>query len=446
MKRFIAFLLTTALLLCTMSACSEDPAALIAKGDEAFAQNKLDEALNFYKQAGTEGDAKEKEVLMIQVRKNLAKESSYSFTYEEGDNLKKALEYLEENAKYSFETEEDRYAFLLDCLDQYLDDLRSEDADRYLARAHRWMYAAEYSAPKDSPALETFHQNQEAALNDANFAAGYQKMISNFAVHGYDIRSALADAQWYWDECTSGPGYECNNAIEKILTGTDYQAGLDVLAENITDAEVMAAIYRGLKAEISFENLDELFAFDALCREMAPEQESGKSLTESYSEIGTTPGKEFNLGNGHMDESVSVSLEELQAACGTKPDGRILFIHRPNGYEDFADLYLPLMNLLPSEYYPDSLESVEYVFWISCETIETGNTFGTTTKELREDTTVTVYDAKTGEILYQATEQGPTTMVMSYYGETPPSVYSHGAPYVGGMIKEALAVIEIAVS
>ena len=55
--------------------------------------------------------------------------------------------------------------------------------------------------------------------------------------------------------------------------------------------------------------------------------------------------------------------------------------------------------------------------------------------------TPTIYEVLTGEELYTATENGPTSMIMSYSGKQP-MYYSAGAPYIRGLLEEAYNIIE----
>ena len=444
MKKVMSILLVISMALCLLTACSPDPEELIAKGDAAFNTNNLDEALDYYKQAGDAGDAKEKEVLMIMVR-NILKETSYSsVSNQKTVKLEKADKRLQEKAKNTFKTEAERYAFLSECVAAYIEGICTEPTSQSLFEAQGWVSALKSKAPKDTPDLEAFLAEQEAFLNEKYFEVGYQLLV-DAQQKSYDkLNDEVYNAMFYWQNCTAGPGYECTMAMRSFIDEMNYEDSIPVLSKYIPDAEILKATCDALKADVKFRTVDDVFAFSRLYRAGISAEDSGLSLTEAFSVINHNSA-DYKFGNSPKYGGVAVTSEELQASCGKNPAGGILFLHKPGKHDPAMELSMTLMDLLPASYYPDSLETVEYVVLLSCETVTTGNTFGSGTKELREDTTLTVYDVKTGKVLYEETKLGPTTMMMSYSGSTPPSVYSHGAPHMGDLIKEAVAVIENAV-
>lgn len=431
MKRKTPLLLIAIILLIVLKTCSGElfmsSEKLIAKGDEALANNDLDKALSYYNQAGPEGDEKEKEVLERKVNSILNKTSNV-LSNQENKNVKEALKFLEEEAKYTFE-EEERHLFLLECVQQRIERILTEADSGAIHDAENLLEAVESVLPAETPGLKSY-------LNEIYFSLGY-KRLENEVSDPYEYSSVIGDALWYWSRCTDGPGYECTQAINQTIPQQNYEEGFAVLTEHITDTDVLVLICNELRENISYTTVSELFAFEAAYYSMFPREEADPSLIESFTGLNN-----LRLGNDHQTESVILSATELQAACGLNPDGRILFLHKPDEYDDSIGLYLPLMDLLPNTYYPDSLESVEYVVFMSCDSVMTGATFENGTEEMREDTTVTLYDTKTGEILYQATKEGPTSFIMTYYGDTPPSVYSAGAPYIESLVLEAIAEIE----
>ena len=442
MKRVMAVLLTISMVLCLLTACSPSPEEMIAKGDAAFKTNNLDEALDCYKQAGEAGDAKEKEILMIMVRNILKEEKRYSIGNTEGVKLGEADKLLQEKAKYSFKTEADRYAFLIECVDAYIEGVCSEPTTHALYEAEDWISAVKSKAPKETPNLDAFVTEKEAFLNEQYFTLGYNQ-LTDARQKGYDkLKDEVYDAKNSWENCTEGPGRECVEAMESFMFGMNYKDAIPVLGKHIPDAQILKAVCDVLKENISFGSVDDVFAYTELYRASISDEGFDMSLTEAFSQIGHNSGNDYKFGNSPKYGSIQVTQEELQASCGKNPEGGIIFLHKPSKYDPTVELNLNLLDLLPTAYYPRSLETVEYVVLLSCETVSTGNTFGSSTKELREDTTLTLYDAKTGQVLFEETKQGPTTMMMSYSGSTPPSVYSHGAPYMGDLIQEAVAVIE----
>ena len=429
MRKYIAAVLAAVMLMGILAGCSAEmfmsSEDLIAKGDEALANNDLTEALNYYKQAGPEGDEKEKEVLGRKVMVILSKRNMMTGSNGYVYILEDALEFLEDEAEYTF-SEEERYAFLLECAKQKMEGFYEE---RSHSDAGKFLSALSKKIPADTPGLEEF-------VNEAYFKLGYDSLVYDVTEAEYST-SVLHDALWQWQNCTAGPGYECYNALEKLIPQKKYQEGFSVLAQYIPEVEILDAICSELKGNLTFNTASELFAFDAAYYEMSPRTDSALSLTESYFNM-----EDVRLGNDYGFDTTILSLSELEGSCGKSPDGRILFLHKPNDYDDTVGLYLPLMNLLPNDYYPNSLESVEYVVWVECDSVMTGATFTGGTEEMREDVTIRVYDTKTGEVLHEAFHEGPTHFTFSYYGDEPPAVYSAGAPTINSDILEAVAAIE----
>lgn len=430
MKKYIAAVLAVVMLLGMLAGCSAElymsSEQLIAKGDEALANNNLTEALSYYKQAGPEADEKEREVLrrkiMVILNSTNVMSGSNGYVY----ILEDALEFLEDEAEYTF-SEEERYAFLLECamgrMEGFIEERSYSDAGKFLS-------ALSKKIPADTPGLEDF-------VNESYFKLGYNSLVYEVFEAQYTT-SVIHTALWDWQNCTAGPGYECYNAIEKLIPQKKYQEGFAVLAQYIPEVEILNAICNELKGNLTFQTVSDLFAFEAAYYEMFPRADSPLSLTESFYNM----EEDVKLGNAYGFDTTILNLSELQESCGKSPEGRILFLHKPYSYEDTVGLYLPLMNLLPNQYYPTSLESVEYVVWVECDSVMTGATFTGGTEEMREDITIRVYDTKTGGVIYEGFHEGPTDYMMTYYGDEPPEVYSAGAPTINTEIREAVAAIE----
>ena len=429
MKRTLSLLMAVMMLLCTLTACSPEmfmsSEQLIAKGDEALANNDLDEALSYYNQAGPEGDEKEKQVLTRKVLYYIGKASVISGSNGYVNNLKDAMEYLEDEAKYTF-TEEERYEFLLNCCNLKVENMLADG--RGLSEIGNLLSAVSSKIPPQTPGYEDF-------LNNNYFTIGYNALADSVA-EASQYGSVIRDATWYWEECTAGPGYECVQAINFLIPQGDFQEGFAVLTEHL-DEKLAFAIANELREYISFETVSQMFAYEAAYYSVFPRTAPTGTLTEAFAQM-----EEAQMGNDHRNESVLIDAADLESSCGLAPDGRILFLHKPNSYEDTLGLYLPMMDLLPNAYYPNNLESVEYVVLMSCETVETGATFGSSTKEVREDTTVTAIDVKTGDVIFETLHEGPTHYMMTYYGEKPPTVYSAGAPNVRSGVQKAVSAIE----
>ena len=429
MKKRFPLLLVVIILVAVVKVFSGNlfmsPEKLIAKGDEALANNDVDEALSYYNEAGVEGDEKEKELLTRIVLQKVSKASLISEANRYPQNLDDALEYLEDKAKYSL-TEEERYEFLLDCCRQEMENILADGDNLY--SAEKLLDAVSSKIPQQTPGYEEF-------LNDGYFTVGHKDLAASVA-EGKEYGSVIREATWNWDKCTSGPGYECVQAIDVMIPQGNYQEGFSILTEYLEE-ELAFAIANELREVLTFNTVSEMFGYEAAYYARFPRTEVAASLTEAINFL-----DDAHMGDNHKNESIILNVSDLESACGLNPDGRILFLHKPNDDDDTVGLYLPMMDILPNAYYPHNLESVEYVVLMECEAVLTGATFGTSTKELREDTTVKAIDVKTGQVIFETLHTGPTTYMMSYSGDEPPAVYSAGAPNVREDVKDAIRAIE----
>ena len=428
MKKTLLIILSCVLVMSLLCGCGPSPEENIAKGDAAMSSGDLTEALDYYKSAGPAGDEKEKQVLERIVLNLMNKKTTIgSNTNFHVYNLEDVLEYLEEHAKYTFSDEAERNAFLLRCATIYVEESLQE-APIDDTNIKRFLYAVTNKIPAETPGMEDF-------LNNSYYTLGYQLLMDDVDSNPSHF-TGWFDALYYWQNCTAGPGYECYQAEDVTIPGGNYAEGLSVLAKYITSTKAMAMVCSEMKSRIEFDSLSEMFAYEAAYNAINPREDTGATLTKSFDSA-----YDIMLGDVHPNDSVTVKIAEVEAACGQSPDGRILFLHKPNAYDGTVSVYLPLMDRLPNAYYPESLESVEFVILTVCDTVKTGGIFGNVTEELREDTTLRLYDVKTGEILYEATTEGPTSYMMTYVGE-PPAVYSAGAPNMAPEVRAAVAVIE----
>jgi hypothetical protein len=129
-------------------------------------------------------------------------------------------------------------------------------------------------------------------------------------------------------------------------------------------------------------------------------------------------------------------VAELKETCAATPDGKVLILHVRGSAKPNVDICSELMELLPEAYYPDDAASVQYVIALHATFDTTGRTYSSGSKQIVENTAVTVYNAVTGKKLYTATQKGPTSLTMSYSGKAP-TYYSAGAPEISALVKTA---------
>ena len=240
----------------------------------------------------------------------------------------------------------------------------------------------------------------------------------------------------YWEKCTSGTGFDAMQAINQIRTG-EAREGIQKFTELVKKPELTASLWRYLSEGTTFTTLNEKLTSDSISRMIVP-AENPLTLTESLNTL-----ESGECGTSQMKDSINLDeamIAELREFCGKAPEGKLLILHSRYG-GSYLDLATGFMETLPDSYYPTSLESVSYVIVLDSDSEQTGLTYNGGTKQVREDTTVRLYDVVTGEELYTATENGPTSMVMSYTG-TQPMYYSAGAPYISPLVEEAYEIIE----
>ena len=98
-----------------------------------------------------------------------------------------------------------------------------------------------------------------------------------------------------------------------------------------------------------------------------------------------------------------------------------------------------IMEYLPKEYFPTSLEEVEYVIFMDSTYAKKGK-FQNGTVRILETTKLTTYDVTTGKKLTSASKKGKLDTVMYYFG-TAPKYYSCGSPKMEDSLIKAMEAI-----
>ena len=139
----------------------------------------------------------------------------------------------------------------------------------------------------------------------------------------------------------------------------------------------------------------------------------------------------------------------MENLCGTAPNGKLLILHkRPVFYGSdvqITEVDLYHMEMLPDEFFPKSLEVVQYVVLFESSYRDTGNTYSNGTKEIKETTKLTLYNAVTGKQLYTASATSTPKSSFTYSGE-PPKYYSGFSPEMDSAMKQVLQTIRNAMN
>ena len=145
-----------------------------------------------------------------------------------------------------------------------------------------------------------------------------------------------------------------------------------------------------------------------------------------------------------VDEFVISDLKTLYDQCGKKPTGKILIVAQRHTYSDRETtqaILMNLMRLLPGEYYPASLDEVEFIVLVDYDYLKEGN-YMFVTVALQEYAEVTVIRATDMQELYSSQRIDGNSAPSSFsYSGTPPTWKSGNAPNMGEEIHSAISSI-----
>ena len=148
--------------------------------------------------------------------------------------------------------------------------------------------------------------------------------------------------------------------------------------------------------------------------------------------------------NSSVDKFVISNLNSLYEQCGKNPNGKILIIvqrHTYSGRATSQAILWNLMRLLPGDYYPSSLDEVEYIVLVDYDYRKEGN-YMFVTVALQEYAEVSVLRATDLAQIYisKRIDGNEPPSSFSYYG-SPPAWRSGNAPNMGNEIHSAIASI-----
>ena len=435
-KRVMALVLTVVMAAAVLAGCETDPMEYVTRGDQYVEAEDYESAITYYKKASEAGLEKLKQLHLTIAKKRLW-----------ADDFDKAMEYLTtEAASYVTQEEvaelmlthlmeamEEEKEFRLPIIEEnekklwdeykgitdldYLDrnKLREEWDDNirwYREKLITLIEEASAVIPEGTPKFDEVLNECYNTIGDLAL-----RQESTFNTEYIDWEYILP----YWAECTEGRGYEITQAL-KDLQEKNYQQGIETLQGQFENTKVLDSLLKEYIGNFEADNFADYFSYCLANRAV----NSSLNAEAALEEVVYVSGKSRLESDYVLTKAM---IQELYDNCGKNPEGKILILNEHSADGELSVYTLGMENL-PDSNYPANLESVEYVIYISHKTVETGGMFGSTTKEMRRDGIITVYDAKNGKSIWTQTKQGPTDFVMTYYGDTPPAVYCAGDPTI----------------
>lgn len=450
MKRVLCFLLALILVL-PMAACGKDdslptasvttaPApeidteALIAKGSTALLDRRFDDAFESFTQAGEEGLPK------LENAKRVLKEDLFAlFAENELQDVKKLLADLVP----AYITEEDYHSWVMeyaqsqiDAAAQFVQSTADQVSDDYYTHEENM---------ENLGALFAF-----AGLTDDPSAASlleqYKLNYALLKLHTAAPLSADKDFQEAYELLKTLPEGTDGYAIAQALDGFGeyrYTEGMAVLEKYITSPDIRGDIMHHFKGESNYaDDMNSMLEYYGTAYSLDDESFDADTLTENLE------NNKLALVYGIDKISYDVKLSEtrrdqLKELSGTAPTGKILILHRRQVYGSKStelDIALSIMKYLPAQYFPDSMEEVEYIILMDSTYAKKGK-FQNGTVRILETTKLTAYDVTTGKKLTTATKKGKLDTTMYYMGEAP-KYYSCGSPQMQAALIKAMEAIQ----
>lgn len=267
----------------------------------------------------------------------------------------------------------------------------------------------------------------------------------------------ISDKKEIWSQAKEGTRCHSLATAIGLLQEGSLTEGAELLAQN-TEYEQWAKMiysdsvkeYRAREAKSLKETIEKAHAFDTaweiLCA-MQEDPEDAERRAESSEQVDLK--RFFNdhivlVGINEKEGNIPLTEEDIQdmeALCGTAPNGKLILLHKRQIYnsdQTTTDVNLYHMDMLPEEFYPDSLEEVEFVVLMETTYRKTGRTYSGGTVEIRETTKLTLYNAVTGKKIFTASANSTPSSSL-YYSGSAPVYYSGESP---DMNKAMLKVLE----
>ena len=252
-----------------------------------------------------------------------------------------------------------------------------------------------------------------------------------------------------FSSCTGDPVAEKDKAILQQMIDKEYYQAAQAAADSLQKEET------AVSEELWLSCLNKLFT-DSHATELNDRLEinAAKLIIDGSSSVdldnlksrirAIVPTKEMigRYTNDKEDSWELTSLSDFYSGCGAAANGKIAIVYQnkdyPNG-QNYTSLRLDVMRLLPPEYYPCSLDEVEYVIVVNYSYIKEGF-YTHTTVALQENATVETFRLPGRSRMNSSGQingpEAPDTFM--YIGE-PPVWKSGGPPNVGEALYNALS-------
>lgn len=200
--------------------------------------------------------------------------------------------------------------------------------------------------------------------------------------------------------------------------------------------KILSGILYGVKADDLEDGLGLLYARWLCNGKSYTDEEFRKALNNEKSSIAELP---------ETISDIPVKQSELKN-YGGDPQGKVLVTRQFHSFEGSITtaVSLDLMEYLPEQYLPTSLDQVEYVINIKYDYMKdpTGSYRGST-QALMETGVIEIKKIKSGAILYTSDEVtgGGAPRYATYYGD-PPAFLSGGKPNMAPTFIEVMAELE----
>ena len=425
--------------------------SIVALGEEAFQKGDYTNALAYFEQAGEAGEDGWKAV-QIALGDDAYAAGDYAAAMEyyrkAGDAAKEKLAdaiYAEGVKLISENKPEDA----LKCLNEIKEE---ERAKQQIGVAEMMLVRELYDKGLYSDAIEKVTSIEDTTLLDVDSFLSdvyYQYGMQLFK------KSKYAEAMEAFQK-TDHPSAAANvEIIELFLNGDYYQAATAAIRyteENQTEINFSAwkSMIRTKTNMYSQTDLDQNIRYG--CVEVLLADRNNEDARKLYF-TRNVPSGEF-IGSFEKTDSdyfIIQSLDELYnnayGTIGAKPDGKVLIvICRAIGPWEDKDTARPyaisfkLMQYLPKELYPTSLEDVEYIVLMTYDKTKTGYYDYNKLDAYKEFAKVEVFKLPgRGKIHSSSTVYGdnPPTWI-SYSMSNPPKYKSGGAPDMSDALYKAI--------
>ena len=306
----------------------------------------------------------------------------------------------------------------------------------------------QYSAGDVDAAIRTAQGIQNTKYADVT---AFLDMIYHSSGSDLFAEEDYQGAKEAYEKCEKDSTAKTNAEILGMIIAKDYYQAAVLANTSIINGNTDLSRKQWTDAFESFIGTPNLTDMSkALAGEAAKAVVAGNSVFESSTvrnSFNSEAPRESMIGSyksSSEDEFVISNLNSLYDQCGKNPSGKILIIAQRHTYSDRTTsqaILWNLMRLLPGEYYPSSLDEVEYIVLVDYDYRKEGN-YMFVTVALQEYAEVSVLRATDLQQLYisQRIDGNSAPSSFSYSG-SPPAWKSGNAPNMGQEIHTAISSI-----